>query len=89
MPENYIICKINGNVFINIFSMLSRIICCAVSFLSRFKDNYNYIMFTIMAALCLICFILYLIFFKEIRIKAINRILDSNPTDEIKIATEV
>jgi len=89
MPENYIICKINGNVFINIFSMLSRIICCAVSLLSRFKDNYNYIMFTIMAALCLICFILYLIFFKEIRIKAINRILDSNPTDEIKIATEV
>jgi hypothetical protein len=89
MPENYIICKINGNVFINIFSMFSRIICCAVSLLSRFKDNYNYIMFIIMAALCLICFILYLIFFKEIRIKAINRILDSNPTDEIKIATEV
>ena len=89
MPENYVICKINGNVFINIFSMLSRIICCTLLLLSKYKGDYNYIIFSTMAGLCFICFILYLIFFKEIRIKAINRILDNNPTDEIKIATEL
>jgi hypothetical protein len=88
MPENYIICKINGNVFINIFSMISRIICCCLILFSEF-NSYKYIIYIIMTSLCFICFLLYIIFFKEIRIKAINRILKSNPTDEIKIATEL
>ena len=88
MPENYIICRINGNVFINIFSMISRIICSAL-LLSIFEIEYKYIIFIVMTTLCFICLLLYGIFFKEIRIKAINRILKSNPTDEIKIATEV
>ena len=89
MPENYIICRINGNVFINIFSMISRIICSALLLLSIFEIEYKYIIFIVMTTLCFICLLLYSIFFKEIRIKAINRILKSNPTDEIKIATEV
>ena len=89
MPENYIICRINGNVFINIFSMISRIICSALLLLSIFEIEYKYIIFIVMTTLCFICLLLYGIFFKEIRIKAINRILKSNPTDEIKIATEV
>ena len=89
MPENYIICKINGNVFISIFSMISRIICCALIFFSKYEDYYNYIIFIVMTLLSLVSFIFYIIFYKEIRIKAINRILTSNPTDEIKIATEV
>jgi hypothetical protein len=89
MPENYIICKINGNVFINIFSMISRIICCCLIFLSQFHDVYKYIVCIPMASLSFISVLLYLIFFKEIRIKAINRILKSNPTDAIKIATEL
>ena len=89
MPENYVICRINGNVFINIFSMISRIICSALLLLSIFEIEYKYIIFIVMTTLCFICLLLYGIFFKEIRIKAINRILKSNPTDEIKIATEV
>ena len=89
MPENYIICRINGNVFISIFSMISRIICCALIFFSKYEDYYNYIIFIVMTLLSLVSFIFYIIFYKEIRIKAINRILTSNPTDEIKIATEV
>ena len=89
MPENYIICRINGNVFISIFSMVSRIICCALIFFSKYEDIYNYIVFIVMTLLSLVSFIFYIIFYKEIRIKAINRILTSNPTDEIKIATEV
>ena len=89
MPENYIICKINGNVFINIFSMISRIICCSLIFLAQLNGAYKYIICIPMAALSFISVLLYLIFFKEIRVKAINRILKSNPTDGIKIATEL
>ena len=89
MPENYIICRINGNVFINIFSMISRIICCILILLSDLQSMYKYIICIPMISLCFISTLLYAIFFKEIRIKAINRILDNNPTDEIKIATEL
>ena len=89
MPDNYIICRINGNVFISIFSMLSRIICCSLIFFSKFEEGYNYIIFSVMTLLSLSSFVMYLVFYKEIRIKAINRILTNNPTDEIKIATEV
>ena len=89
MPENYIICKINGNVFINIFSMISRIICCILILLSDLQSMYKYIICIPMISLCFISTLLYAIFFKEIRVKAINRILKSNPTDEIKIATEL
>ena len=89
LPENYIICKISGNVFISIFSMISRIVCCALVFFSLYKDIYNYIFVISMTALSFFSFLLYIIFYKEIRIKAINRILTSNPKDEIKIATEV
>ena len=42
-----------------------------------------------MTFLSFISFLLYIIFYKEIRIKAINRILTNNPKDGIKIATEV
>ena len=89
LPENYIICKISGNVFISIFSMISRIVCCALVFFSLYQNIYNYIFVISMTALSFFSFLLYIIFYKEIRIKAINRILTSNPKDEIKIATEV
>ena len=91
MPENYIICRINGNVFISIFSMISRILCCFLLLIFQ-NDNfnvYNYTMFSIMTFLCFLCFLLYIIFYKELRIKAINRILKSKRNDEIKIPTEV
>ena len=42
-----------------------------------------------MTGLSLISLLLYLIYYKEIRIKAINRIMKNNPKDEIKIATEL
>ena len=91
MPENYIICRINGNVFISIFSMISRILCCFLLLIFQYdKYNvYNYTMFSIMTFLCFLCFLLYIIFYKELRIKAINRILKSKRNDEIKIPTEV
>ena len=59
MPENYIICKINGNVFINIFSMISRIICCILILLSDLQSMYKYIICIPMISLCFISTLLY------------------------------
>ena len=91
IPDSYKICKINGNVFINIFSMISRIVCCAMLIIIIKTDLkiYNLIIFCFMTGLSLISLLLYLIYYKEIRIKAINRIMKNNPKDEIKIATEL
>ena len=60
MPENYIICKINGNVFINIFSMISRIICCILILLSDLQSMYKYIICIPMISLCFISTLLYI-----------------------------
>ena len=91
IPDSYKICKINGNVFINIFSMISRIVCCAMLIIINIKDViiYNLIIFCFMTGLSLISLLLYLIYYKEIRIKAINRIMKNIPKDDIKIATEL
>ena len=92
IPDNYILCKIHGNVVINIFSMISRICCCILLFI--IKDNndfedFSIIVYIIMTSLSFISLLLYLIYFKEIRVKAINRIIKSIPNDDIKVATEV
>lgn len=92
IPDNYILCKIHGNVMINIFSMFSRILSSALLVLLSIKDFFNYfnvIIYIFMTSLCLISLILYSIFYSDIRVKAINRIIKSNPKDGIKIATEV
>ena len=91
MPENYKICRINGNVFISIFSMLSRILVGVLLILATIKNLtvYNYIISSLMTALSFISFLMYIIFYKDLRIKAINRILKNNSADIIKIATEV
>ena len=91
MPENYKICRINGNVFISIFSMLSRILVGVLLIIATIKNFtvYNYIISSLMTALSFISFLMYIIFYKDLRIKAINRILKNNSADIIKIATEV
>ena len=91
IPENYILCRIHGNVLINIFSMLSRLLCSSLLIILNVSDikDFNTIIYIVMSCLSFISLLLYLIFYKDIRIKAINRIIKSNPKDEIKIATEV
>ncbi len=91
IPENYIICRIHGNVLINIFSMISRVLCSGLLILLDTTDIniFNVVVYSVMTCLSFISLLLYFIFYKDIRIKAINRIIKSNPSDEIKIATEV
>ena len=92
IPDNYILCRIHGNVLINIFSMISRILSSGLLIILRnfgFVWSYNLIIYIVMTSLSLISLLLYLIFYKEIRVKAINRIIRTKTRDDIKIATEV
>jgi hypothetical protein len=91
IPDNYILCRIHGNVLINIFSMFSRILCSGLLIILNIQNisNFNVIIYIVMTSLCFISLLLYLIFYKEIRVKAINRIIKSFAKDDIKIATEV
>ena len=91
IPDNYTLCKIHGNVLINIFSMISRILSSGLLIIITIKDvrEFNKIIYIFMTSLSFISFLLYIIFYSDIRIKAINRIIKSKPKDDIKIATEV
>jgi hypothetical protein len=91
IPDNYILCRIHGNVLINIFSMFSRLLCSSLLIILNVLHvkSFNVIIYIVMTSLSFISFFLYLIFYRDIRIKAINRIIKSNPKDGIKIATEV
>jgi hypothetical protein len=91
IPDNYILCRIHGNVLINIFSMFSRLLCSSLLIILNVLhvNSFNVIIYIVMTSLSFISFFLYLIFYRDIRIKAINRIIKSNPKDGIKIATEV
>ena len=91
IPDNYKLCRIHGNVIINIFSMFSRILCSGLLIIieSHESEDFSVIIYIFMTSLSFISLLLYLILYKEIRVKAINRIIKSNPKDDIKIATEV
>ena len=89
IPEDYIVCKIQGNIFINVISMVSRIISSI--FIICFKNFYNYefIIYLSFIILSSICLILFLVFYSDIRIKSISRIMNKLGKNEIKVATEV
>ena len=92
IPDKYTLCKmIHGNVFINILSMFSRILSSGLLIILAIKDftEFNIFIYIVMTSLSFISLLLYIIFYSDIRIKAINRIIKSNPKDDIKIATEL
>jgi hypothetical protein len=91
IPDNYTLCRIHGNVLISIFSMFSRILCSGLLIVLNVRnvEDFNIIIYIFMTSLSFISLLLYLIFYSEIRVKAINRIIKSIPKDDIKIATEV
>lgn len=91
IPDSYIICKIHGNVFISIFSMISRILCSGLLIIVNMNNTkvYNLTIYIVMTSLSFFSLLLYFIFYKEIRIKAIKRIMKNIPKDDIKVATEL
>ena len=71
--------------------MLSRLLCSSLLIILNVSDikDFNTIIYIVMSCLSFISLLLYLIFYKDIRIKAINRIMKNMAKDDIKVATEV
>ena len=89
IPEDYIICKMQGNNFINVFSMLAKIIVSILIIVLGNDEKYNLIVYISFNVLNLICLLLFLVFYSDIRIKSISRILNKLGKDDVKVATEV
>ena len=87
IPHNYIICKIQGNTFINIIATLSRIIAAALAMGSSIYIPL--IIYILIAIISIICTILYFVFYSEIRIKSISRIITKQDKDQMKVATGI
>ena len=91
IPENYHLCKIHGNVVINFFSMISMILSCNLLFILNNTETYKYryVILISMTSFSVLSLLFYLIFYQDIRVKAIRRIMKNNIKDEVKISTEV
>ena len=62
--------------------------CILIIFLVE-NDKYEMIIFILNTTFSFICTLLFLVFYSDIRIKSISRILSKRGKDEIKIATEI
>ena len=96
IPNRYILCGIQGNVLINIISTIGRISSCGLFFMYEKNEGkeivteyFDIIYYSIMTLFSLISLLLYYIFYSDIRVKAISRIIKSHNKNEVKIATDV
>ena len=89
IPQDYIICKVQGNIIINFFSMFARIISSVLIICLSQNDNYNTIIFALFIILSSLCLILFIIFYSDIRIKSISRIMNKMGKNDVKVATEI
>ena len=90
IPSNYKACGIQGNMILNIFTNIGRMIGAAIISSKGFVhlSIFDVVVFSFLGALCLICFILGLIFYGDLRIKAISRILEKERKKSIQIPIE-
>ena len=68
--------------------MISRIFA-SILVMAGENDFYEIIIFILNIIFSLICTILFVVFYSDIRIKSISRILSEQGKDEIKIASEI
>ena len=89
IPHNYIICKIQGNTFINVIATLARIIASILIMCFSQYNAYEIIIFILNLIFSIICSVLFFVFHSDLRIKSMSRIMTKQDKDEIKIATEI
>ena len=90
IPNYYLTCKIPGNILINMLSTLGRIISCVllIYYDRPYCFEFEVIFYSVMTGLSFISCLLYLIFYKEIRVKAISRVIGFLDKDEVKVVSE-
>ena len=96
IPNYYKLFCIQGNVFINIISTIGRISSCALLLLYEkneeekvVQEYFDVFYYSVMTLFSFISLLLYFIFYSDIRVKAISRIIKNNNKNEVKIATDV
>jgi len=91
IPNDYVFCKIiQGNTFISIMSNISRIFGAFFPFFFIFLVKYNLIIFSILSFFTFLSLILFIIFYSDIRQKAISRILlASFRRSRIEVTTDI
>lgn len=91
IPSNYTACGIQGNMILNIFTNVGRMIGSAIISSKGFVNFsiFDIVVFSFLGALCLVSFILGLAFYGDLRIKAISRILEKEPKKSTQIPIEI
>ena len=96
IPSYYVLCKIQGNTLINIITTIGRIFSSALLIAYEKNQEYevvdeffNALYYTIMTLLSLFSLLFYCIYYSDIRVKAISRIIKNDNKNEIHIATDV
>ena len=96
IPNHYILCKIQGNILINIISTIGRISSSALLIAYERNHNtdiidefFNAFYYFIMTLLSFFSLLFYCIYYSDIRVKAISRIIKNDNKNELTIATDV
>ena len=96
IPSYYILCRIQGNILINIITTLGRIVSSGLLIAYEKNQEYeivdeffNAVYYIIMTLLSLLSLLFYCIYYSDIRVKAISRIIKNDNKNEIQIATDV
>ena len=90
MPNEFNIFGINGNICINTISHIGRVLGAFLPFLLAYMDfhNANIIFYSIMTCFSLISFIIFTIYYNDLRIKAISRIIHQQKP-KMEVVTEI
>ena len=96
IPSYYILCRIQGNILINIITTIGRIVSSGLLIAYEKNQEYeivdeffNAVYYIIMTLLSLLSLLFYCIYYSDIRVKAISRIIKNDNKNEIQIATDV
>ena len=90
IPNEFNIFGINGNICINTISHIGRVIAAFSPFLLTYMDFHkaNLIYYSIMTFFSLISFIIFFIYYNDLRIKAISRIIHQQKPN-LEVVTEI
>ena len=90
MPNEFNIFGINGNICINTISHIGRVLGAFLPFIIDYMDKskVNIIFYSIMTFFSLISFIIFTIYYNDLRIKAISRVIHQQKP-KFKVVTEI
>jgi hypothetical protein len=89
-PNEFILCGMSGNMCINIISHIGRVIAAILPFLLHYFKFYtsNIIYYSIMLFFSLVSFIIFTIYYNDLRIKAISRVINQKKP-KLEVTTEI